>query len=69
MRLQLMLAGVANITDPIKRNWVLRNTDVAEIWGVGRKMKLRLGAIFAAGRCWIRWAKTKNPINALKMMS
>ena len=64
-----MLAGVANITDPIKRNWVLRNTDVAEIWGVGRKMKLRLGAIFAAGRCWIRSAKTKKPISALKMIN
>ena len=64
-----MLAGVANITDPIKRNWVLRNTDVAEIRGVGRKMKLHLGAIFAAGRCWISSAKTKKPISALKMIN
>ena len=25
-----------------KRDWVLRNTDVSEVWGVGRKMKLHL---------------------------
>ena len=31
-----------NITDPVKRDWVLRNTDVSEVWGVGRKMKLHL---------------------------
>lgn len=31
-----------NICDPIKRDWVLRNTDVAEVWGVGRRMKVHL---------------------------
>jgi DNA polymerase V len=41
-RLQAQTGGVVNITDPVKRDWVLRNTDVAEVWGVGRKMKLHL---------------------------
>ncbi|MCK3840529.1 MULTISPECIES: translesion error-prone DNA polymerase V subunit UmuC [Pseudomonas] len=44
-RLQAQTGGVVNITDPVKRDWVLRNTDVAEVWGVGRKMKLHLGAL------------------------
>jgi len=44
-RLQSQTGGVVNITDPVKRDWVLRNTDVAEVWGVGRKMKLHLGAM------------------------
>jgi len=44
-RLQSETGGVVNITDPIKRDWVLRNTDVAEVWGVGRKMKLHLDAM------------------------
>ncbi len=41
-RLQTQTGGVVNICDPVKRDWVLRNTDVAEVWGVGRRMKLRL---------------------------
>lgn len=44
-RLQAHTGGVVNITDPIKRDWVLRNTDVSEVWGVGRKMKLHLDAL------------------------
>lgn len=44
-RLQPQTGGVVNITDPVKRDWVLRNTDVAEVWGVGRKMKLHFGAM------------------------
>jgi DNA polymerase V len=44
-RLQAQTGGVVDITDPVKRDWVLRNTDVAEVWGVGRKMKLHLGAL------------------------
>nr|ARJ57838.1 error-prone DNA polymerase subunit [Pseudomonas fluorescens] len=44
-RLQSQTGGVVNITDPAKRDWVLRNTDVAEVWGVGRKMKLHLDAL------------------------
>ncbi|MGX9762024.1 DinB/UmuC family translesion DNA polymerase [Pseudomonas shahriarae] len=44
-RLQSQTGGVVNITDPVKRDWVLRNTDVAEVWGVGRKIKLHLDAM------------------------
>lgn len=33
---------MVNFTDPIKHDWVLRITDVSEMWGVGRKMKLHL---------------------------
>jgi DNA polymerase V len=44
-RLQSQTGGVVNITDPVKRDWVLRNTNVAEVWGVGRKMKLHLDAM------------------------
>ncbi|WP_095139934.1 translesion error-prone DNA polymerase V subunit UmuC [Pseudomonas sp. Irchel s3a10] len=41
-RLQAQTGGVVNICDPVKRDWVLRNTDVAEVWGVGRRMKVHL---------------------------
>ncbi|SCZ47306.1 MULTISPECIES: translesion error-prone DNA polymerase V subunit UmuC [unclassified Pseudomonas] len=41
-RLQGQTGGVVDICDPFKRDWVLRNTDVSEVWGVGRKMKLHL---------------------------
>ncbi|WP_460353001.1 MULTISPECIES: translesion error-prone DNA polymerase V subunit UmuC [unclassified Pseudomonas] len=41
-RLQAQTGGVVNICDPIKRDWVLRNTDVSEVWGVGRRMKMHL---------------------------
>lgn len=44
-RLQSQTGGLVNITDPVKRDWVLRNTDVAEVWGGGRKMKLHLDAM------------------------
>jgi DNA polymerase V len=44
-RLQTQTGGVVNITDPSKRDWVLRNTDVAEVWGVGRRMKMHLDAM------------------------
>ncbi|MEJ1224560.1 translesion error-prone DNA polymerase V subunit UmuC [Pseudomonas sp. CCNWLW56] len=44
-RLQGQTGGVVDICDPFKRDWVLRNTDVAEVWGVGRKMKLHLDAM------------------------
>lgn len=44
-RLQAQTGGVVNITEPVKRDWVLRNTDVAEVWGVGRKMKFHLDAL------------------------
>lgn len=38
-RLQAHTGGVVDICDPVKRDWVLRNTDVGEVWGVGRRMK------------------------------
>ncbi|WP_248764905.1 translesion error-prone DNA polymerase V subunit UmuC [Pseudomonas protegens] len=41
-RLQAQTGGVVDITDPAKRDWVLRNTDVAEVWGIGRRMKAHL---------------------------
>ncbi|VVO65245.1 Protein UmuC [Pseudomonas fluorescens] len=41
-RLQAQTGGVVNICDTIKRDWVLRNTDVAEVWGVGQRMKMHL---------------------------
>lgn len=41
-RLQGQTGGVVDICAPAKRDWVLRNTDVAEVWGVGRRMKLHL---------------------------
>ncbi|MCX4216790.1 translesion error-prone DNA polymerase V subunit UmuC [Pseudomonas sp. MCal1] len=41
-RLQAQTGGVVNICDPVKRDWVLRNTDVAEVWGIGRRMKAHL---------------------------
>lgn len=44
-RLQAETGGVVNICDPMKRDWVLRNTDVAEVWGVGRRMKMHLDAM------------------------
>lgn len=37
-RLQAQTGGVVNICDPFKRDWVLRNTAVSEVWGVGRRM-------------------------------
>ncbi|WP_422419100.1 translesion error-prone DNA polymerase V subunit UmuC [Pseudomonas sp. GZD-222] len=37
-RLQAQTGGVVNICGPFKRDWVLRNTAVSEVWGVGRRM-------------------------------
>ncbi|MDI3358527.1 MULTISPECIES: translesion error-prone DNA polymerase V subunit UmuC [unclassified Pseudomonas] len=44
-RLQAATGGVVDICDPFKRDWVLRNTDVSEVWGVGRRMKIHLDAL------------------------
>ncbi|RMQ45841.1 DNA polymerase V subunit UmuC [Pseudomonas cichorii] len=38
-RFQARTAGVLDICDPVNLDWVLRNTDVCEVWGVGRRMK------------------------------
>lgn len=42
-RLQAQTGGVVDICDPLKRDWVLRHTPVAEVWGAGRRMNARLG--------------------------
>ncbi|WP_122434313.1 translesion error-prone DNA polymerase V subunit UmuC [Pseudomonas viridiflava] len=44
-RLLAQTGGVVDICDLHKRNWVLRNTAVSEVWGVGRKMKVHLEAM------------------------
>ena len=44
-RLQTQTGGVVDICDTFKRDWVLRNTDVADVWGVGRRMKAHLDAM------------------------
>lgn len=44
-RLLSHTGGVVDICDLHNRNWVLRNTAVSEVWGVGRKMKLHLEAM------------------------
>lgn len=44
-RLQAQTGGVVDICDTFKRDWVLRNTDVSEVWGIGRRMKAHLDAM------------------------
>ena len=44
-RLQAQTGGVVNICDQVKREWVLRNTDVGEVWGVGRRMQVHLNTL------------------------
>jgi DNA polymerase V len=41
-RLLDITGGVVNLCDPFKRDWTLRNTDVGEVWGIGRRMKAHL---------------------------
>ncbi|WP_405046144.1 DUF4113 domain-containing protein [Pseudomonas serbiensis] len=41
-RLQTHTGGVVDICDSAKRDWVLRNTDVSEVWGIGRRMTIHL---------------------------
>ena len=41
-RLQARTGGVVNLCGERERSWVLRNTPVAEVWGVGRRMTLHL---------------------------
>lgn len=31
-----------DLCDPFKRDWTLRNTDVGEVWGIGKRMKAHL---------------------------
>jgi len=44
-RLLEQTGGVVDICDPFKRDWVLRNTDVREVWGIGRRMTAHLEAM------------------------
>ncbi len=41
-RLQAQTGGVVDICDPFKRDWVLRNTEVKEVWGIGKRMTAHL---------------------------
>ncbi|PKH14647.1 DNA polymerase V subunit UmuC [Pseudomonas sp. 43NM1] len=41
-RLLDITGGVVDLCDPFKRDWTLRNTDVGEVWGIGRRMKANL---------------------------
>ena len=44
-RLQQQTGGVVDICDLFKRDWVLRNTAVSEVWGVGRRLNAHLQAM------------------------
>ena len=41
-RLQAHTGGVVNLCGDFERAWVLRNTAVSEVWGVGRRMTAHL---------------------------
>ncbi|MCS3472440.1 DNA polymerase V [Pseudomonas sp. JUb42] len=41
-RLQAQTGGVVDICDEFKRAWVLRNTEVGEVWGIGRRLNAHL---------------------------
>jgi DNA polymerase V len=41
-RLLSKTGGVVDICDPFNRDWTLRNTEVGEVWGVGKRMKAHL---------------------------
>jgi DNA polymerase V len=44
-RLQVQTGGVVDLCDPFKRDWVLRNTAVEEVWGIGRRMTGHMHAL------------------------
>ncbi|MBD8562086.1 translesion error-prone DNA polymerase V subunit UmuC [Pseudomonas fluorescens] len=44
-RLLDITGGVVDLCDPFKRDWTLRNTNVEEVWGVGKRMKAHLEAM------------------------
>jgi len=37
--------GVVDLREPFKRDWTLRNSDVGEVWGIGKRMKEHLQAM------------------------
>ncbi|TWR88188.1 translesion error-prone DNA polymerase V subunit UmuC [Pseudomonas saxonica] len=41
-RLQSQTGGVVNLCTEFQRHWVLRNTAVSEVWGIGRRMTVHL---------------------------
>jgi DNA polymerase V len=41
-RLLDITGGVVDLCDPFKRDWTLRNTNVGEVWGIGKRMKAHL---------------------------
>ena len=41
-RLQSHTGGVVNLCTEFQRHWVLRNTAVSEVWGIGRRMTAHL---------------------------
>jgi len=43
-RLQAQTGSVVDICDLFKRDGVMRNTDVSEVWGIGRRMTMHLDA-------------------------
>ncbi|WP_371923705.1 Y-family DNA polymerase [Pseudomonas sp. EMN2] len=44
-RLQAQTGGVVDICEPFKRDWVLRNTGVEEVWGIGKRMTAHLAEL------------------------
>ncbi|TYP65360.1 DNA polymerase V [Stutzerimonas stutzeri] len=44
-RWQKQTGGVVDLLDPIRRNKVLRVTDVSDVWGVGRRMTEHLNGM------------------------
>jgi len=44
-RLLAHTGGVVNLCGEHERNWVLRNTQVSEVWGVGRRMTAHLAGL------------------------
>jgi DNA polymerase V len=44
-RTQAQTGGVVEICDPFKCDWVLRNTEAKEVWGIGRQMTTYLEGV------------------------
>ncbi|MFK3772614.1 translesion error-prone DNA polymerase V subunit UmuC [Pseudomonas sp. NPDC089406] len=44
-RLQAHTGGVVDICEPFKRDWVLRNTGVSEVWGIGKRLTAHLAEL------------------------
>ncbi|RAU43408.1 MULTISPECIES: Y-family DNA polymerase [unclassified Pseudomonas] len=44
-RLLAHTGGVVDICEPFRRDWTLRNTEVGEVWGVGKRMRAHLEAM------------------------